>query len=105
MREFILSEKQKKALKTFEHIYLIREENCTLMKITKAESKLTKDNFKAIYYDGDNWIELTVEDFEYYNVKDDDYDFIYYDGYLDRESIPEEVKELLDTEIRKRNSK
>lgn len=105
MRAFILSEKQKEALKTFEHIYLIREENCTLMKITKAESKLTKDNFKAIYYDGDNWIELTVEDFEYYNVKDDDYDFIYYDGYLDRESIPEEVKELLDTEIRKRNSK
>ena len=98
-----LTEKQKEALKCFEHYYLIVGHY--LIRLTHSDTPLTKENFRAIYIMNDKEIkELTTGDFEYCD-SEHNHNYHFYYSYLRRRSAPKEVRELLDTEIQKRNSK
>ena len=92
MKDLTLTKKQKEALKCFEHYYsILDEENENyLIRLADSDKPLTEENFRALYFDGEEVIELTVRDFQY------DYtgDVVFYGGYLDENFIPEEVKEL-----------
>ena len=106
MKQIILTPEQKEI---FKNCYIINEEFNSMKAIGNVE-ELTAENFKAFWLvDECNFQELTVEDFEWYNPENDDYDFKVDEEketlvWVDREEIPEEVRELLDAEIKKRNS-
>lgn len=101
-----LTSKQKEV---FQNLYIIRSNEEVLPCFGKEQAPLTKENFIAMAIVGKGKIiYLNANDFEYYNASVDDFDFKYsYDKgnyYLKRDSIPEELKKLLDDTIKSREN-
>lgn len=71
-------------------------------------SEITRENFKAFWInDEDELVELTVDDFSWYDPKNEDKDFKFTEDneYVIRESVPNEVLKLLDAVIEERMTK
>jgi len=91
------------AREIFKNWYVWGEE--TLLKLVDIESdQLTAENLRIIFAKSEDGMAIaTVEDIEFYDPEDGDFDFkIGDDGsYIDREEAPKEVVEFLDNYLNK----
>lgn len=102
MKKTILTDKQKEKIQT---VYLITEEHKIIpfgiLDDIQPESKLTKENFKALFVLNDTLYEFTIGDFRRWHNTDF---CINNKTWLNicRKDIPREVRELLNSAIRER---
>ena len=96
----VLTPEQKECFKN----WYFWDNNTDLFKMVNNENdELTAENFRVIFIDGEEIKVSTVEDIQFYDPEQGDFDFIFNDNenYFSRSSAPEEVVEFLDKYLNK----